>query len=472
MNILKLREKHPTFTYQKAWYEQAENKIQFYAEFSVEPDITFTSKVEVIGVNQELLASFSNQDLERWAFLLGLVEIPSYWKATCSPIIDIKAGNVSKMAKKYLFELLRNGLSEFYFINEITTFGADDFVTINGNDAEKELLAPAFSKHSALQKVLIPLGGGKDSLVALRLLQDSGLSKEQLSVLVLEPATPAASSLAQAFGLHTIFAKRSIDPKLIELNNQGYLNGHTPFSAYLSVLSSCVGHLFGHSHVALANERSANEGNTFFHGLEINHQWSKSFEYEQLFAEFAADQLPSTTPYYFSLLRPLYELQIAKLFGHFYAENTSVLTTFRSCNRGQQQNIWCGECPKCLFAALILSPFLEPTKLSSILGQDLLNKESMITTADDLLGKGSNKPLECVGMYEESMIASYLTLQRFYKDTPDDQLPVVLRHIKQNVLSAEQNLDQHAAQLLTAWNDKNRVPPDLEQHLKEQFHAV
>jgi hypothetical protein len=472
MDVTELRKKHPTFTYQKAWYEHDGDSLVFLAAFNVSPDIHFTSKVEILGVSDEQLATFSEQELQQWAFALGLAEIPSYWKATCSPVIKIEAGSITEIAKEYLFDLLRNGLSEFYFVNQIKTFNTSDFVTIAGEQKTETVQQATYSKQSQLHKVLIPLGGGKDSLVALKLLQNFDISDEQLSILVLEPATPAATSIAEKFGLDTIHAKRTIDPKLIELNNQGYLNGHTPFSAYLSVLSSCVGYLFGHSHVALANERSANEGNTLFHGLEINHQWSKSFEYEELFARFAAAELPGKTPYYFSLLRPLYELQIAQLFSHFYADNPEILTTFRSCNRGQRQGIWCGECPKCLFAALILSPFLEPKKLNSIFGQNLFAKATMLPVADDLLGKGSNKPLECVGMYEESMIAAHLTIKRFYADTPDESLPIVLKHIKQNILSKESNLDQHAEQLLKAWNQENAVPANVEQSVKEQLHAV
>lgn len=457
--------------------------MTFTAQFELEPNIAFVPRVTISGITADHYANLDQKTLDHYAFLLGLVEIPSYWKAACSPEIIIEAGSLNSDLEKYLYDLLLYGLSEFYFVNDIAEFNQENWVRISSaptsNDPAQPnqttqhtpSLSPTHSQNSLLEKVLLPLGGGKDSLVALKILQNHGLATNQLGILVLEPASPAAAQLAEQSGLTVLNAKRTIDPNLKALNAQGYLNGHTPFSAYLSVLSSCVGHIFGYSHVALANERSANEGNIHFHGLEVNHQWSKSFEYEQLFQRLQISSLPGGAPFYFSLLRPLYELQIAQLFAHFYRGNEAVLSGFRSCNRGQQQNVWCGECPKCLFAYLILAPFMELDELQSIFGQDLLNRPSMIPVAHDLLGKGSNKPLECVGMYEESLLAAYLSIERHYSDVEVRELPVVLQEIQRKILANETGLAERTQQLLTGWNQENAVPSALATDILRQLEA-
>ena len=76
-----------------------------------------------------------------------------------------------------------------------------------------------------------------------------------------------------------IIAIRTIDPRLLQLKGKGYLNGHTPFSAYLAFLSVLCATLFDIKYIALSNERSSNEGNVRYLGKTINHQYSKSFEF-------------------------------------------------------------------------------------------------------------------------------------------------------------------------------------------------
>lgn len=468
-----LRQQHPRFIFRSAHHEYQNTQLTFMAEFELEPTATFFPRVTINNITPETYARLDTKTLDHYAFLLGLVEIPSYWKTSCSPEIVIEAGSLTTDLQKYLYDLFLYGLSEFYFVNNITQFNEPDWVTITSPHPilTHTPITQIHHQESPLEKVLLPLGGGKDSLVALAALKQHGLTHDQLGILVLEPASPAAALLAKQSGIPYITAERTIDPTLKALNAQGYLNGHTPFSAYLSVLSSCVGHIFGYSHVALANERSANEGNINFHGLEVNHQWSKSFAYEQLFQELHHTDLPAGAPFYFSLLRPLYELQIAQLFAHFYQGNPEALTTFRSCNRGQQKNVWCGECPKCLFAYLILAPFMELSELLLIFGQDILNKPGMIPVAHDLLGKGSNKPLECVGMYEESVLAAYLTIERHYAQVMADQLPVVLKEIHHKILSAENNLAERAEQFLSGWNQENAVPTALATTMLRQLES-
>jgi len=125
--------------------------------------------------------------------------------------------------------------------------------------------------------------------------------------------------------------------------------------------------------------------------------------------------------HYFSLLRPLSELQIASVF----AKNSSCFSDFRSCNVGSKTNIWCGKCSKCLFTFIILSPFLKPEVLVDIFGYNLLENSELKLFFDELIGVADVKPFECVGTVDEVNIALCLTMA-YYKD----ELPYLLNYYK------------------------------------------
>src|SRR5204863_3654535 len=142
--------------------------------------------------------------------------------------------------------------------------------------------------------------------------------------------------------------------QLLDLNARGFLNGHTPFSAYLGFLGAVSLLLYGYTDVIVSNERSSDEGNVLYRGKDINHQYSKSFRFERMFDEYLQKYL-ITNGRYFSFVRPLYELQIGKLFADF----PEFFDLFKSCNRNRSDS-WCGQCAKCLSVFLTLYPFVPP----------------------------------------------------------------------------------------------------------------
>ena len=221
--------------------------------------------------------------------------------------------------------------------------------------------------------------------------------------------------------------RRTIDPTLLDLNAKGYLNGHTPFSAMLAFYTRLASKLSGIPNVALSNESSANESTVL--GTSVNHQYSKSLEFEDDFREYCLNELlldclsagtvniqaikqSSNQAFrYFSFLRPLSELQIAMLFSRF----TAYHDVFRSCNAGSKQDIWCGHCAKCLFAYIILSPFIEPARLNRIFGKSMLDDTSLELEFRQLIGEAETKPFECVGTVSEVRQALSMALKRWYK---------------------------------------------------------
>jgi hypothetical protein len=191
-----------------------------------------------------------------------------------------------------------------------------------------------------------------------------------------------------------IVINRTLDPTMLQLNAEGYLNGHTPFSALLAFISVLVAFGSRSKYIALSNENSANESTV--PGTNINHQYSKSIEFERDFRNYVAENLNNKVQY-FSFLRPLSELQIASLFAQCEAYHP----VFRSCNVGSKTDSWCGHCPKCLFTWIILSPFLSREKLTAIFGMDLMADASLQPIMEELNGTAVVKPFECVGTVEE-----------------------------------------------------------------------
>ena len=205
------------------------------------------------------------------------------------------------------------------------------------------------------------------------------------------------------------------------LNRQGFLNGHTPFSALAAFSSLLAARMYGLSYIALSNESSANESTVA--GSTVNHQYSKSFKFEMDFHRYRERYLPGSA-YYFSLLRPLSEFQIAK----YFAGQKQYHRVFRSCNAGSKTDSWCGRCPKCLFVYLILSPFLESREVEAIFGRNMLEDVSLRPTLEQLIGMQEEKPFECVGSRDEINTATVLAIDRMERE--GKALPALLAFYK------------------------------------------
>jgi len=279
---------------------------------------------------------------------------------------------------------------------------------------------------------LVPIGGGKDSIVTAELLKKAGYDVTLFRI----GRHPLIEQTAKTAGLPLIIVERHLAPELFKLNAEGALNGHVPITAYLSFLSIVIAELYGFHAIVMSNERSANEGNVDYLGEQINHQWSKSLECERLLREYAKSI--GTNVEYFSLLRPLSELSIVKMFSalpQYFSCVTSCNTNWKIAssrlpssrvpefppspvqgNRGigksGERNRWCGNCPKCAFAFAMFAAFLPKQTLQAIFGKNFFDEESLQPFFRQLLGLEGFKPFECVGTPEETKAAFLLAEAR------------------------------------------------------------
>ena len=292
MTAQALRTKYPKFIYES--FSADSNTLKFNYSISKH---RFTHQI-----------SFENLKLDNLIFHLGLAEMFSYWKLTCSPNIEIKAGYLSPKQIKFWEKLLIKGMGQYFYENKID-FTKPGFLKITSSTNKPVNLTEKLDNWTT-NSVLVPLGGGKDSIVTAELLK----KHFDIQPIIVHPTTPASIRISKLItNTPPIIVRRILDPYMLELTKQGYLTGHIPYSAILAFIFL----LPGHQYIAVSQERSSDEGNVEYLGHTINHQYSKTLEFETDFNNYIKD----TGISYFSFLRPLYELQITKLPSsslHFY----------------------------------------------------------------------------------------------------------------------------------------------------------
>lgn len=396
--------------------------------------------------------------LDPFLFHIGMVETISYWKAACPQKVIIEGYRLTEEEREWWHDLFIHGLGEFYFVNDIDP-SQPELLTIESH-GERPLprLYPTSASHKDGELVLA--AGGKDSSLALEMLKTFNPNARR-ETLILNPSRSASESITIAGYPEPLIVRRTIDKQLIELNAKGYLNGHTPFSAYLAFLGTMIAEMHSLGSVIVSNERSASEENTIFHGLAINHQYSKGIRFERRFRDYASAHFPGCASYY-SIIRPLYDLQVSGLFARLAPNH---LLSFRSCNVGQRDDRWCGKCPKCAFVCLTIAPFISTDHRESVFGKELFEVPEILSAIEELTGIRDHKPLECVGTLGESRDALVLTLARYAKE--GIPAPAGLERIA-TTLKGQETLPtiEQARETLVAWSDDHELPKDYTKTLR------
>jgi len=326
--------------------------------------------------------------------LLHWVAGVSYFKTALPPSVLCESGTPTPDAAALLDALYSEGLAELAYTNSLAGLPRPRFPS-----APAPVQAPV--SDDAPSRVLVPVGGGKDSAVALEIVRRSGC---ELALFSVGDAAPIARTVAVA-GLPRLLATRTLDPRLPALGDAGALNGHVPVTAIVSCAALLTAALNGFDAVAMANERSASAGNVQWDGVDVNHQFSKGLRAERLLSAAVEELAPGMR--LFSVLRPASELAIARAFARmqpYHAAFTSCNASFR-LDPALRASSWCCDCPKCRFVFLALAPFSSPEHLREVFGRDLLEDDSQFSGFALLTATGGHKPFECVGEEQESIAA-------------------------------------------------------------------
>ena len=375
----------------------------------------------------------------RLVFLLAGV---SYYKTAAPPVIDFGETELTETELAFLREFYLQGLGEFAYRNGLDLTALEfspggttrpDPPAPGGTPSPDPLGPPSGGKPfspdplgppsggkpgssgspAGGRRALVPFGGGIDSIVTVE--QVRRLADVALFV-VSRPGDrfDAIELPAAVTGLPVVRAEREIDPQLLRSAELGFLNGHVPVTGILSAIAVLAAVLEDRDAVVMSNEWSASIPTLEYAGRPVNHQFSKSEQFEAAFRDVLA-QSAAPLPGYFSWLRDRTELWVGREFAALEPYHAS----FRSCNkafyteRARRFTHWCGQCDKCCFIDLILAPFLPAEALRRIFAAtgEPLDDPGLAPKFRSLLGAGA-KPFECVGEVTECRAAVLLAARR------------------------------------------------------------
>lgn len=438
-SFLELRNKYPEFIYEK--FEVSEDNQKYSVKYTFKINELEFNPIITINKNNVTNKNIDKEYLNYLFFQYGLFDLASYYKLICSKKIVIKPMYISQEECEFFKKVLYNGLGEYFYKNEIS-LSYDEFLEFEVVSSNRYNL-PTFNDEYTGN--LIPVGGGKDSIVSMELLNKySNDNKLYMLERNLYPENKAGYESIYKAGYSKddiVVFKNDLDLKMLDLNKQGYLNGHIPISSIISMSSFIMAYLNNKKYICLSNEASANEGN--FEGLKVNHQYSKSYEYELDFYNYSQKYL-NPNIYYFSLLRGLNEYEIVQ----YLLKHKKYLPIFRSCNRGTKDNKWCNHCSKCLYVFIMLYPYLNSDELNMIFDHNLLDDESL---EEDFLGlvlESKLKPFECVGTRKEINFS----LQEALRNKTDRPYLLKLYSDKYN------DIEINKEEILNYWNSENNIP--------------
>ena len=445
-----------SFRFVRADFDASTGRAELVYAFDKGPELieTITFPGAPFQLNEKQNAALKNALL-----LLHLIAGVSYYKAAVPKTITIETAAIDASLAAMLEEVYVNGLGEFAYNNQLNLHGRIRFpvnqsATINMAEAVLQEATP---------HALVAIGGGKDSLVSIEALRKLGVAQTVTWI----GQSQLIQACAERTGLPLLRISRQLAPQLFDYNKQGAYNGHIPVTAINSAIMVVAAILQGANQVVFSNERSASYGSMIEGTGEVNHQWSKGWAFEQLFSDIVHRYVASDLDYY-SLLRPLSELAVARQF----AKTTHYDAYFSSCNRNfhilgeRPVNRWCGICPKCHFVFLALAPFMPKTRLVGIFGRNLLDDATQIAGYDALLEYQNHKPFECVGEGRESRAAMAVLAER-----PDWSEDVIVKRFKQEILP-QLNPDELNMQAMLQLDDSEQnIPPSLWMPLREYFAA-
>jgi hypothetical protein len=335
---------------------------------------------------------------------LHLAAGTSYWKTSIPKELVVEDTALSDDDAQFWTAVYTLGLGEFFYRNEIDPTGRASFQTASGSEQSAVAARPASGP------TLLLWGGGKDSVVSHEILEAAGEAHELLSIGRADWEWVKRSAAVAGRPLHVV--SRRLDPRLLEMNAAGAWNGHVPVNAILAATGTLVALLTGRPAVLASNEASASFGNASWHGIDVNHQWSKSLEFERSFRGWMQRHLHGG-PEYVSLLRPLTELRIVKAFAthpKYFGAVTSCNSNFKQS--GPAARRFCLACSKCVFVSLMARPWLDDAAYHALFGGDALADPGNVTFVEELLGVRGTKPFECVGTPDETVAALHLALKQ------------------------------------------------------------
>lgn len=255
--------------------------------------------------------------------------------------------------------------------------------------------------------ILVGNGGGKDSFLAMKLLETSGLKysvfqwsrteygrseyQHELCNKLLKNTSP---SKVHSVSVYDDFTEspfiKTYYPQL-----KGSFTLGIPeciFEALPVMLQN------QYASLCFANEKSSDTGNLYWDGIQgmVNHQWVKSLEAEHVYQNFISNYLVKGFKF-FSILKPIYDYRI---FSHL-ALYPAFIKDSHSCNVDKP---WCKKCPKCAYVWLGYLAHFEKNLVDEIFKINPFDDEDLIIHYKNMTGIEGHRSFECIGNIEECQL--------------------------------------------------------------------
>lgn len=386
-------------------------------------------------------------------FHISIFSWISYYKLYPTAEIVVNTWALDEDQKAFRKKQYQLWLGEFFYKNNMSPKWLCNFV----NGVATKVIRSDFKTSD---RALVPVGGGKDSIVSIELLRKQNIDIDLFTFGKDNPLYQATQNISWN---KRLIIKKEMSKNLFDMNQQGYYNGHVPITGIIAFHMLLVAYLYDYKYLVLSNEKSADQWNTIWEWMEVNHQYSKSVAFENDFRAYVKQYITSHVEY-FSLLRWLYEVHIAKRFSNY----PQYFPVFSSCNNNfkiQQQNKitqnrWCNQCPKCAFVFTILRPYISQQDVETIWWEDLYENPQLLDLFKELLWISNIKPFECVWTAEEMLYSMYKALDKY------STLPFILAEFEFFIREEIARLDLESIEqrLFSLYNDN--VPLSLSTFIK------
>lgn len=382
------------------------------------------------------------KEIYPYIFIAGMGQLSTLIKKYMPHKTVISCKKISNDDLRLWKKWYEKGLAEFFYKNKLK-HEINLVNTPNKNSKEKDSHR---SNIKLKEEAILPNGGGKDSCVSCEILKENNIkfTWATLGATSYRKKVMKASNIPNHINI-SVRRHGSIP------NHYKTFRGHIPYTLYTSSFMVLLSGLIKNKYIVYSNEKSSNYPNlehceTKDNCVMINHQYTKSFEFEKDF-HLLLKRTVHPDIEYFSMLKPLYEIQISKIFSQLEQYHPA----FVSCNKGR----WCGKCSKCAFIYLSLYPYLDNDKLKKFIGNDMLDNKDMLGKYMELTGHKKHKPFECVGTIEENTIALKKCIEKSNK-------PYVNNYFDKNITLKDYDEDEY----LNNYDKNNLIPGHLKETVK------
>ncbi|MBR3233740.1 hypothetical protein IKG12_02675 [Candidatus Saccharibacteria bacterium] len=416
-------------------FDESTYIAKFYYNYKDKYD--FCEEIHFVKNSDSNLSDAQRKLLGRALALANVIIGTSYYKSRPTTNVWL-GGRIDHFQREMFDTIYQDGLSQFAYENNLTRADLGSFSRVeefsklisHSPDAENTLAFDTKPIAYNGNGILALQSGGKDSILTATILNEKNIPWTALYISSDKDAShPQVIDELGAKKVQVI--TRIIDHQGLKSVKHG-LNGHVPVTYINTAIALVQAILNGNNKILTSIGHEGAEPHTIIKSppssglpdLPVNHQWSKTWEAEQLFAEYISRYISDDIKIG-SILRQYSELKIAELFAEKCWEQYG--HRFSSCNRANYRQgktntklHWCGECAKCANSYLLFAPFIEADDLNSLFprSKSLFEKKKLVTDFEGLLGiDDAMKPFECVGEIAELRKAYHLK-KSGYPDLP------------------------------------------------------